>query len=225
MNHNTDTPEEDLPQDGQISQAYQSLDKETTPTALDDRILAAARHEAGSRPQKISFSRRWAVPVSVAAVIVLSVSLFITQRVPVAPPIEPVQEPTGVSRYSASPEEEQEIKADVVERKKIESLSTQRSATKPMDSDSADSVKQQAKDNTVGGVIMLEATPALTKEKTLAPAPASAPRETPGMAEQLAIIRQLLKEGKREEAIAALKTFHTQYPDYPLSDDLKNLLK
>ncbi len=224
MNHNTDMPNDDMPRDEGISQAYQALNKETTPAALDQRILAAARREAGSRPHKISFSRRWAVPVSVAAVIVLSVSLFISQRVPVAPPIAPAQEPTSASRYSTSPEEEQETRPDVVERKKLEPLSKQRRATTPMDADSADSVKQQTKDNTVGGVIMLEATPALTKEKAFAPAPASAPREAPGIEEQLATIRQLLEEGKQEEAIAALKTFHTQHPDYPLSDDLMNLL-
>ena len=227
MSHDSDTPENDLPQDKQISRAYQALDKETTPTALDDRILAAARREVGSRPQKVSFSRRWAIPVSVAAVIVLSVSLFTMQQVPMplettpAPASKP--ETTTISPFSAPLMEEQEARTSAVERKQ-ETLSKQRSFTRPMKSDMPEADDLQDKDSAVGGVMMLEAAPAQKKEKIIAPAPGKTSTDVNLIEDRLATIRQLLKEGKQQEALQALKTFQQNHPDYPLGDDLKHLL-
>lgn len=226
MNHDTDMPENDLPQDEQISQAYQALDKDTTPAALDEHILAAARREAGSRPQKVSFSHRWAMPVSVAAVIVLSVSLFTMQQIPM--PLEtapaPKPEPTSITPYSAPLMEEQEARSDAVERKQ-ETLLKQHSVTKPIKSDMPEADDQQDKDSAVGGAMMLEATPELKKDKAIAPAPGRISADVDPIEDQLATIRQLLKKGKPEEALMALKTFQYHYPDYPLDDDLKLLLK
>lgn len=228
MNHDTDTPENDLPQDKQISQAYQAMDKETTPSALDEHILAAARREVGSRPQKVSFSRRWAIPVSVAAVIVLSVSLFTMQQVPM--PLETAPAPASkpeantTSPFSTPLMEEQEARTSAVERKQ-EALSKQRSVAKPMKSDMPEADDLQDKDSAVGGVMMLEAAPAQKKEKTIAPAPGKTSTDVNLIEDQLATIRQLLKEGKQQEAVQALKTFQQHYPDYPLGDDLKNLLE
>lgn len=226
MNHDADTPENDLPQDEQISQAYQALDKDTTPAALDEHILAAARREAGSRPQKVSFSRRWAMPVSVAAVIVLSVSLFTMQQLPI--PMEtaptPESEQATIAPYSVPLMEEQEARTDAVERKQ-ETLLKQRSVTRPMKSDMPEADDQQDKDSAVGGAMMLEATPTLQKEKAISPAPGRISADVDPIEDQLATIRQLLKEEKQEEALMALKTFQYHYPDYPLDDDLKLLLK
>jgi len=225
MNHDSDTPENDLPQDKQISRAYQALDKETTPSALDEHILAAARREVGSRPQKVSFSRHWAIPVSVAAVIVLSVSLFTMQQVPVplvtAP--APESEPATIAPYSVPLMEEQEARTSAVERKQ-ETLSKQRSFTRPMKSDMPEADDLQDKDSAVGGVMMLEAAPAQKKEKIIAPAPGKTSTDVNLIEDRLATIRQLLKEGKQQEALQALKTFQQNHPDYPLGDDLKHLL-
>jgi hypothetical protein len=54
--------------DDKVNAAYRSLGREEPPAALDARILAASR-EALVRP---SASRRWAAPVSIAAVLVLA---------------------------------------------------------------------------------------------------------------------------------------------------------
>ena len=228
MNHDSDTPENDLPQDKQISRAYQALDKETTPSALDEHILAAARREAGSRPQKVSFSRRWAVPVSVAAVIVLSVSLFTMHQVPV--PMETAPDPAfeSVPATSGSPAaphmEEQEVRTDSAERKQ-EPLIKQRSVATPLKSDIPEADVQQDKDSAVSGAIMFENSPILKKEKAITPAPERISDSAVPVEEQLATIRQLLKEGKQEEALSALNAFRERYPDYPLSNDLKKLLE
>lgn len=226
MNHDTDTPENDLPQDELVSQAYQALDKETTPAALDEHILAAARREVGSRPQKISFSRRWAVPISVAAVIVLSVSLFTMQQVPVplvtAP--APESEPATIAPYSVPLIEEQEARTDAIERKQ-ETLLKQRSISKPMKSDMPEADDRHDKDSAVGGAMMPESTPALKKEKAVSPAPGKISADAWLIEQHLAAIRQLIKDGKQEEALLALKTFQEHYPNYPLAEDLKNLLE
>jgi hypothetical protein len=228
MNHDTDTPENDLPQDEQVSQAYQALNKETTPTALDEHILAAARREVGSRPQKVSFSRRWAIPVSVAAVIVLSVSLFTLHqvRIPMATAPAPAfeSEPATIGTSSAPPMEEQEARSDAVERKQ-ETLIKQRSVAKPMKSDMPEADVQQDKDSTASGTMTLEAAPALKKEKTITPASGRISDTVVPVEEQLARIRQLLKEGKQEEALLALKAFQQHNPDYQLSNDLQKLLE
>lgn len=55
--------------DPKVSAAYRDLGAEEPPRALDDAILAAARRSA--RP----WARRWAVPLSLAAVLVLSVTV------------------------------------------------------------------------------------------------------------------------------------------------------
>jgi hypothetical protein len=57
----------------QVTRAYRELGAEEPPRALDDAILAAARRQ--SRP----WTRRWAVPLSLAAVLVLS--LTVTLRI------------------------------------------------------------------------------------------------------------------------------------------------
>lgn len=226
MNHDTDTPENELPQDEQVSQAYQSLGKETTPTALDEHILAAARREVSSRPHKVSFSRRWAVPVSIAAVIVLSVSLFTMHqvRIPMAPAPAFESAPATISSPAAPHMEEQEVRTDSVERKQ-EPLIKQRSVATPLKSDMPEADVQQDKDSAVSGAIMFETSPILQKEKTILPAPGEIPDSAVPIEEQLATIRQLLKEGKQEEALSALNTFRERYPDYPLSNDLQKLLE
>ena len=223
MNHNTDTPENDLPQDKQISQAYQSLDKETTPPALDEHLLAAARREVRSRPQQVSFSRRWAVPISVAAVIVLSVSLFTMQQTPL--PVTPASAPAPASiGVPAEPRmEEQAIQSDSVETKQ-ETLMKQRSVAKPLKSDMPEADIADDKDNMVSGVKMFEAAPVLEKEKATTPSREKEPAEAMSTEEQLAMIRRLLEQGKEEEALTVLQAFQERYPDYPLSDDLKKLV-
>jgi hypothetical protein len=65
------TDERDVPSD--VSQAYRSLGAEEPPRALDDAILAAARRP--TRP----WAQRWGLPVSLAAVLVLS--LTVTLRI------------------------------------------------------------------------------------------------------------------------------------------------
>lgn len=56
--------------DDKVRERYRALGREEPPAELDARILEASRRAAG-RPGR----RRWVLPVSIAAVIVLSVSV------------------------------------------------------------------------------------------------------------------------------------------------------
>jgi hypothetical protein len=67
--------------DPRLERLYREAAQEEPPTHLDAAILAAARREVGARPRSLSTAlRRWHVPVSIAAVVVVSVSLVILVR-------------------------------------------------------------------------------------------------------------------------------------------------
>jgi resuscitation-promoting factor RpfA len=115
--------------DPHLDRLYRDTARDTPPAHLDAAILAAARREVGSRPRALSTRlRRWRVPVSIAAVVVLSVSLVTLVREEgseallrdarspaVRPPArtaepaeqaaEPAQAPEPRKRATAAPEE------------------------------------------------------------------------------------------------------------------------
>lgn len=87
----------DAERDARIDRLYREAGGDTPPARLDAAILAAAHREVGARPRPLSSTlRRWRVPISIAAVVVLSVSLVtlvqeeggnrLTEIPPVAPP-------------------------------------------------------------------------------------------------------------------------------------------
>jgi len=62
--------------DPRLERLYRDAAREAPPAHLDSAILAAARREVRARPRPVStVLRRWRVPVSIAAVVILSVSL------------------------------------------------------------------------------------------------------------------------------------------------------
>jgi len=68
--------------DAKLAALYRAAAREEPPPALDDAIRAAARRAVASRPQRVitSFIRAWRVPLSIAAVMVLTVSLVTIMR-------------------------------------------------------------------------------------------------------------------------------------------------
>jgi len=71
--------------DPRLDEAYGRTPRETPPAELDDRIRAAARRAIGAGPQSLearaeaarqrSWTARWRVPLSIAATVVLAVTL------------------------------------------------------------------------------------------------------------------------------------------------------
>lgn len=72
-------PGPDMEHDPQLAALYRAGTDVQPPAHLDDAIRAAARREVAAGPRRIA-SRRWAVPVSLAAVLVLSVSVVTMMR-------------------------------------------------------------------------------------------------------------------------------------------------
>ena len=59
-----------------LDRVYRETERDLPPAHLDAAIRAAARREVGARPRPLASAlRRWRVPVSIAALVVLSVSL------------------------------------------------------------------------------------------------------------------------------------------------------
>ncbi len=73
------TPGPDMEHDPQLAALYRAGADATPPAHLDDAIRAAARREVAAGPRRAG-ARRWAVPVSLAAVVVLSVSVVTMMR-------------------------------------------------------------------------------------------------------------------------------------------------
>lgn len=73
------TPGPDMEHDPQLAALYRAGADAVPPAHLDDAIRAAARREVAAGPRR-SGARRWAVPVSLAAVVVLSVSVVTMMR-------------------------------------------------------------------------------------------------------------------------------------------------
>jgi hypothetical protein len=71
------SPDDRLPEEHALSRAYDRAPREAPPAALDRAILAAARAAVAVPRGRASFAKRWAVPLSVAAVAVLSVTVVL----------------------------------------------------------------------------------------------------------------------------------------------------
>ncbi len=63
-----------------LDRLYGAAPRDEPPARLDAAIQAAARREVGARPRPLSALRRWRVPVSIAAVLVLSASLVMLMK-------------------------------------------------------------------------------------------------------------------------------------------------
>ena len=78
----SESPPDNVERDSRLTAIYRAAGEDAPPAALDAAILAAARREAGARPRPAgyAFGPSWRVPVSIAAVLVLSVSLVTLMR-------------------------------------------------------------------------------------------------------------------------------------------------
>ena len=81
-----------------LEHLYRKAAREAPPAHLDAAILAAARREVGARPRAFTSTlRRWHVPVSIAAVVIVSVTLVILVREEQAERIEEVPVPAAAT--------------------------------------------------------------------------------------------------------------------------------
>jgi len=78
----SERPRTDDERDAKLAALYRAAAQDEPPAAFDDALRAAARREVGARPRYAgsSYIRSWRVPLSIAAVILLSVSLVTLMR-------------------------------------------------------------------------------------------------------------------------------------------------
>ncbi len=79
----SDEQTDNVERDARLTALYRAAAQDEPPSALDDAIRAAARRAVSSRPQVASAAfrvRSWGIPLSIAAVVVLSVSLVFVMR-------------------------------------------------------------------------------------------------------------------------------------------------
>jgi len=173
----------DRDRDPRVSAAYRALGAEGPPAALDAAILAAARRRRA----------RWAVPVSLAAVVVLGLGVVL--RVQREAPR--VAEPVAVAP--------QVLKAPAAERKAAGSVA--REAAGPA---------AQARDEAPLPPAARAPAPAAAN---IAQGKVAAAPETPE--HWLERIAKLRAEGRSREADESFAEFRRRYPDYRIPDELR----
>ena len=179
-------------EDPELSERYRALGREEPPQSLDAKILAAARARPGLR--------RWAVPLSVAAVIILSVTVTLemqreraqpekrieapqeskieTQTAPVATPMAPPAPPAGPV---------------------VDKLTSAQTAGRPS-RESADRERFE------------RAAPAAAEERARQLEAAESPERW------LERIAELRRAGRDDEADRLLAEFRRRFPDYRIPE-------
>ena len=214
--------------DPRLTRRYQELARAEPPARLDAAILGAAREAAQPR------LRRWYVPVSVAAVVMLSVTVALQLQIDPAnmqseiaavPPPRIPEELFKTAKPAEAPKAAEARKAlPRVERKREQAAET-----------------RSARDEPVQFAASPEAPPPPAAKPAPAPARADAAREAPQAsarsigavagaralsfeedpARWLEQIAELRRQGKHDEADKALAEFRKRYPQYRLSEEMR----
>lgn len=197
----------DRDRDARVAERYRALGREEPPPELDAAILAASRR----RPV------RWAVPVSVAAVVVLAVG--VTLRVQ-------LEERSGAQEVALSPRVMEATPADEVARQSMRDAAPARA---PAAAPPAKVAQESRAQELQAGSRKREALAELTADRAEPAAPASANavagRISPAAAETpeqwLERIARLRDAGKAREADESLAEFRKRYPEYRMSEAMR----
>lgn len=193
----------DPDRDPRVSAGYRALGREEPPAALDAAILAASRRRHS----------RWAVPVSVAAVVVLAVG--VTLRVQ-------LEEHKGAEEVALSPQVMQApAAADEAARQPRRDTAAAPAAAAPLALESRAQEPQAGarKREALAESAADRAEPAGRAGASVVVGKISKPAETPE--QWLERIAKLREAGKAREADESLAAFRKRYPDYKMSDAMR----
>lgn len=232
-----------------LSQLYRQGAREQPPTHLDTAILAAARQAAATPAPRHGVRLRWALPVSLAAVLVLSVSLvtLMTPHTGVVPPADEVPVPatetapppvpaapgrapmsmSGPTGGAAPEPAPPPTPAATSTQGAAPTAAPRRPAARAPVLDTGDSAHKRAP--AVGTILEQRRTEALSrdfKSEESAPsaaAPLSEQEAAPALAPAawLGHIEALRRAGREAEAQASLAEFRRRYPAFPLPPELQ----
>jgi hypothetical protein len=227
--------------DDKLKAAYSALPREEPGAAIDDAILAASRR-AVARP---SASRRWAAPVSIAAVLVLAfgVTLHMKEdKSAVESPDMYGAPPAAVVEDSPPPRMEDKPPEPVLQKK-----AAPRPQAKPERKDLAPAPQAKLRAAPAEEALVKESNVRQAPMPAAPPAPAAAPAAAPppaaarmkreafsatapaGIAadaqvaadeptRELEAIAKLRAEGRHEEADKALEEFRRKRPGYRIPE-------
>ncbi|MDH4173166.1 MAG: hypothetical protein OEW96_12875 [Betaproteobacteria bacterium] len=197
----------DPDRDTRVSERYRALAREEPPPELDAAILAAARRRRA----------RWAVPVSIAAVVVLAVG--VTLRVQ-------IEERKDAEQIALSPQVMQApAPADELARQARRDAAPARAPAAAAPPVALESRAQDAPEALVGKreapaeAEAGRAEPAGRASANVAVGKLSAAPETPE--QWLERIAKLREAAKAREADASLAEFRKRYPDYKMSEAMR----
>lgn len=205
-------------QDDAISRRYRGMAREEPPATIDEAILAASRRAVGAGPRR----NRWAVPVSLAAVLVLGLGVALRMRV-VQPGIEtsvpattssaeyPVAEPP-VAVEPAAPAAPAAVAKDAA-KPPPRIAAPARKAIKPADLPPEAVTAQAPAAAAPAAAATPEAFSDLNAQRR-APAPSDA------RVVELERIARLRAQNRHEEADKALEAFRKQHPQYRIPEAL-----
>jgi hypothetical protein len=179
----------DPDRDARVAERYRALGREEPPRALDEAILAAARRRRS----------RWAVPVSIAAVVVLAVGVMLRVQ---------LERPQEAEEVALAPKV-MEAPASAPPAAALESRASAAPAP-PTVARKLEAPAEAAADR---------AEPAGRASASVAVGKISSAPETPE--QWLERIARLRDAGKAREADQSLAEFRKRYPDYRISEAMR----
>jgi hypothetical protein len=191
----------DPERDARVAERYRALGREQPAPELDAAILAASRR----RP------RRWAVPVSIAAVVVLAVGVTLRVQMEERKDAEDVALSPRVMQTPAPADE-------VARQSRRDSAPAPAPASPPAALESRAQAAPEAA-APPAEVSADRAEPAGRASAGVAVGKLSAPPQTPE--QWLERIAKLRDAGKAREADESLAEFKRRYPDYRISEALR----
>lgn len=188
--------------DARVSGAYRALGRDEPPPALDAAILTASRRRRS----------RWAVPVSVAAVVVLAVGVTLRVHLEERKGAEEIAlSPQVMPAPAAADEVARASKRDAVAPSAKPAQESRAVAVPPLRAGKREELAAVAADRAQPAA---PASANVAAGRILAAAP-----ETPE--KWLERIARLREAGKAREADESLAEFRKRYPDYKMSEAMR----
>ena len=206
----------------EISRLYRQAPAELPSPELDAQICAAAR--IGLTPRR----PRWMMPLSAAAVLMLSVGVLLRMQQEGVTPV-PVEKTATQADPGGTVPSEPAPAASHIESPapEMRSRESQGAVAEPFPAPAAASAPAQRKAQPQSADEALSA-PSRDETEALTPAPATGDAARAERSEQvrepedwIELIRHLRAEGRDTEATAELRAFRERYPDYALPEDLR----
>ena len=208
--------------DDRLERTYRSLAREEPPASLDARVLAAARR-AVARP---SLARRWGVPVSLAALLVLAIGVTLEMQheergVESSTPEEPAASATRAAPEPQSAPLNAPAAHEAPATRELAKPFAGAPAAEPSRSNLAPQATrvQPAPMAPPPAAERRFAGPAASMAKrSAAGASADAMTRSPSPVDELEKIAKLRESGRDAEADRALDEFRKRFPDYRIDE-------